>query len=350
MTLPNVLKGIYFNGNDKNVLLISAEGFESRTAYWIDHVKGAHFKEAILCRYEPKQGNINVNMQQKMKNVVDKEVVILNYDRFEPALFERKFREAIIKYLDYDAIYIDISVMSKLLILIVVNELRHYNKKINIIYVEPKNWSPELDEFQRFMNDRKIGDFVGLSSVGIYDLIKTPGLSSVVMQNHPMVLITFFTFNEQLMRTLIESLNPTYAIFFNTKCERLNWREKALNKLYESLVKEYDWCNESDVCNQLLNSYSLEDYSGVFAKLAEIYRKYCYDNRIVVAPDGPKMHALACALLKVCCSDVHIEYPTPEHYIWEKYSTDAVWDVYNIHFENFSDTMKQVAENYGLNG
>ena len=92
------------------------------------------------------------------------------------------------------------------------------------------------------------------------------------------------------------------------------------------------------------------DYIKVFKKIAEIYRKQCYKYRIVLSPTGGKIHAIAAALLKLCCPDVHVEYPTPDNYLFDNYSSEETHAIHRIIFENFKIFITDLSSEYKLNG
>jgi hypothetical protein len=91
-------------------------------------------------------------------------------------------------------------------------------------------------------------------------------------------------------------------------------------------------------------------YQETLDIIADIYKKYCYTHRIVVAPTGSKLQALACGLVKACCHDVHIEYPTPESYFLENYSSSKIKNIHYIEFPDFPELLFQYSEAMGLNG
>jgi len=62
------------------------------------------------------------------------------------------------------------------------------------------------------------------------------------------------------------------------------------------------------------------------------------------------MQALGCALIKICCPDIHIEYPTPESFYFHGYSSKEIKAVHQIVFNKFSSLMKNNCEGVGLNG
>ena len=274
-----------------------------------------------------------------------KEPIILDYNRFEPSIFEQNILSISNEFSNYDEIFIDISVMSKMLIMIILFSLKQYNGTIRVIYSEPELWGPAEEKYISTIKAKTDGDWISLSSLGISDVVRTPNLSSVIMQNSPVFLVSFYSFNELLLGALINEISPSRLQLISHSCERQSWRENAMNRINSNVIKEhYSGEMEIDFSANVL------DYSSVFQKISEIYRKNCYEYRIIIAPTGGKIHAVACALMKLCCPDIHIEYPTPESYIFEDYSSEKTYTTHQIVFENFNDFVFQLSNEYGLNG
>lgn len=328
-----------------NRLFIAAEGFEKRSIYWISKKENnTRFERAIICKYSPSKKSRFDEMLKEVKKHTVEEPSILEYNCFEPTLFEQTFKDRVSSLASFDEIVIDISVMSKLLIMIILYCLKEYTGKITIIYSEPSSWGPTEKKFNETISNRTHGTCIGLSSVGVGDVVRTPLLSSIVMQNCPILLVTFLSFNEQLINVLVHEISPTKMEIINHKCCRAQWRENAMYRIHKDLINGY--LNED---NKII-SFDLLDYIAVFDKLSKIYKDNCYNYRIVIAPTGCKLQAVSCALLKICCPDIHVEYPTPESYLFDDYSSDKVANVYEIVFDNYKQLIGELSSEYELNG
>lgn len=342
--LPDVNLASYTYSDDIKRLFIVAEGFEPRSYFWIGHEQNStKFEDVIVVKYNPGKKSRFVEMMDCVKKHALNTPKIMEYNRFEPTVFEQQIKSFFINNRDYyEEIIIDISVMSKLLIMIILSSLRNYQGGLRLLYSEPYNWGPTQKKYSDIIEKKTFGTCIGLSSVGVGNVVRTPLLSSIVMQDCPILLVAFLSFNEQLINVLINEISPTQLRLINHKCSRIKWRENAMFSIHKNLIEEYH-VNE-------VESFDLLDYKSVFEYLATTYRDNCYDYRIVLSPTGCKLHTVACALLKLCCSDVHIEYPTPESYLFEEYSSDKVYSVYEICFPEFCDTINTLAKEYSLNG
>jgi hypothetical protein len=345
--LPQMTSSNIFISNTNKKLLILAEGFESRTLSWINHKENKElFDKAIICKYLYHTATKYDDVLLATKRHCKGEPETLDYDRFEPTIFETHLLEKINECNRYDEVVIDISVMSKLLLLIIIYSLVNFNGRVRIIYSEPEIWGPQKDKYENALKKKKETDsWISLSSVGISSVIRTPNLSSIIMQNCPTFLISFLSFNEQLFGALVNEITPSKLQIINHSCKRQNWREDAMRNIHADVIHEY-FGNDIEP----IFTADVLDYIAVFEKLASIYCYYCYDYRIVVSPTGGKIHAVAVALLKLCCPDVHIEYPTPESYLFDDYTSSETHEIHQIVFEKFNSFIANLSNDYKLNG
>ena len=344
--LPNIKSSseVAFSGAKR--LLIIAEGFETRSLAWIGKQKHEKiFDSSIVFKYHPEKKSRFEEMSTEVGLRTKSNLLTIEYNSYEPTVFEQAFEKQLENINDYDEIYIDITVMSKMLILIVVNKLKIYKNTLHIIYTEPESWGPTKEQFEKAFLERKLGASICLSSIGVGDTVRTPGLSSIVMQNSPPILIAFLSFNEQLVNMLINEINPEKIILINQKCLKNQWRVGAIQQIHETIIDEYRVVDGED-----LLKYELKDYHKVFEKIADVYKKSWLTNRLIISPTGFKLHAFACALAKICCPDIHIEYPTPESYLFDGYSSDNICEIHELTFLNFQNDVINLANEYGLNG
>jgi len=170
------------------------------------------------------------------------------------------------------------------------------------------------------------------------------------MLRHPSLVLAFASFNEQLIRALLSTISPNRLFLVNSEPPRFPWRADATQEIHRKLIEEYPDDNPFDAVGRLARKSSTLDYIETFELLADVYRRQCYYNRIVVAPTGSKMQALGVALFKICCPDVHIEYPTPESFFIEGYSSIEIHRIHHVLFTNFASQIHAAAHSYGLNG
>lgn len=137
-------------------LLIVAGGFETRTLAWLDRLEEpTMFDETIICKYILKKSRY-LDVLKLVKKHTKTLPISLKYDRFEPTSFETQLRTYFLNADKYDDIYVDITVMSKLLIMIIINELRKYKNNLHLIYTEPIKWGPSEQQYKEAMGKEKM--------------------------------------------------------------------------------------------------------------------------------------------------------------------------------------------------
>ncbi|MBQ3011663.1 MAG: hypothetical protein IJA20_05135 [Methanocorpusculum sp.] len=351
--LPNIVdaEDIY-DSQKKNICFILSEGFEDRAMSWIRRqpISQDLFSEVLICKYSPSKRSRYEEVYSEVARRT-KNIHTLIFNRYNPTPFEQEFGVNIHNINDYDEIILDISVMSKLLIIIIINSLKNYMKKLRIIYTEPLSWSPCKERFDFEIENRESKNgskefipFITLSSVGIYDIVKTPGLSSIVMQNCPAHLVAFLSFNQQLISGLFRDLSPEQVTLINSCSTRKTetWRKNATERIHQEIIQSMKSCLK-------LETIQFTDYKGVFEKLVEIYHSTYYSKRMILAPIGCKLHAVSCALIKICCPDIHVEYPIPDSYMFDGYSTPEIFKIHQIEFISFKNDLDEVSIQYNLN-
>lgn len=329
----------------KKRLLIVSEGFEGRSLNFLSLSDHFYFDRVIVCKYLPIKES---KYKELIKLVYDRsdisEIQELTFNRYDPFEFEKNLLNEFKQANLFDEIIVDISVMSKLMIIQILCSLQNYNGNVKVVYSEAAFYAPTSEEIRK----HAYNEATTLPSTGIHDIVRTPLLTSVIMQKSPSLLIAFLSFNEQLVRALLSEFNPMHFILINSKNPYMDWREKAQFDIHKNIIKEYEKDNPI-IDNLLERKSSTVDYIETFEILADLYHKYCVENRIVLAPTGTKMQALGIALLKMCCVDVHIEYPTPESYYVSGYSGSKVRETYQVEFHNLNKLIQEISNEYRLN-
>jgi len=334
--------------NAKNLLLIS-DGFEERSLHWVSNLpKKNLFEKVVLFKSFPERES-KIEELVCFLNGLTKDLLISRFDRDHIEESEQEIYQTLRTELStFENIYIDISVMSRMLIIILVYLLRDLEINLHIIYSEPMDYAPNEKDFEEHFEKQRVASIT--PTIGVKNVIRTPMLSSSIMQEAPCLLVGFTSFNEQLMRALLSSLSPSQLLLINSIPPHLKWRAKATFRVHQDIVNEYsaDNCVAKD--GLLTRRASTLNYKETFEHLSIIYKEYCFNRRIIVSPTGSKMQALACALFKICCRDVHIEYSCPESYYIKNFSSSEIRDVHHILIPDFHSYVKQASETYNLNG
>ena len=339
------LEALQNTSSFKRRMLITAEGFEERSLCFLSEFKNDAFEKILICKYIPqKKSKYNELIQIINTRQPTAEVIELPYNRFEPFPFELQIHDLFFTE-TFQEIFVDISVMSKYMIMQILCSLIAHQGMLKIIYCEPKNYAPkdanDIDEQSKALL---------LPSTGVQNIVRTPLLSSLIMQHSPTLLVAFLSFNEQLIRSLLSECTPAKLLLINGVPPSLTWREEATNKMHRGIIKEYAFDNKVDAHNLLLRKSSTLNYIETFDELHEIYMEFGTRYRIVIAPTGSKMQAVACALMKNCCEDIHVEYPTPESFYIDGYSSSEIKQIHQLVFEEYKTDIQRIANAHTLNG
>ena len=330
--------------------LLIGEGFEARCTSWVARLPQIPlFIKSVVFKNMPVRESRLDELLEEIKPRTTGEIIVLDYERYNPVTTEFAI-EALWKEISQSSqeIVIDLSVMSKLLIMMILYAGREFHGAVRCIYSEPQEFSPSREEYEK----SKLGMSFALPlpTFGVHDVVRTAMLSSSVMQSSPAVVVAFTSFNEQLVRALLSSVSPNHLFLVSSVPPHLCWREKATQDIHEDVLREYQEDNPKDEKGHLINRVSTLHHGETFDLLADIYKRYCYTHRIILSPTGSKMQAVACGLFKICCPEVNVEYPTPESIFIQGFSSDKIREIHEFSMEGFVDNLKALAENEGLNG
>ena len=83
------------------------------------------------------------------------------------------------------------------------------------------------------------------------------------------------------------------------------------------------------------------EYQETLAALLDIYDKYGVMERIIIAPTGSKMQAVAVGIFRALMDDIQIVYPTPRLFPEPKEYTKGSSQLYLLHLDSFSEIRQQ---------
>lgn len=222
-------------------------------------------------------------------------------------------------------VYIDISGMSRLLIVqALVAFLNEQCRSVSILYAEAEEYPPSEDKFQRDMERAGAGPPPSYISSGIFEIAVLPELSSVSMFGEAIRLVAFPSFDPSQLTNLVEELQPTYAnVIHGIPPSRDNrWRKQAIERLNERTLAELQGKTDHEA--------STLDYRGSLKSLLHIYAQRSMFDRLVVAPTGSKMQAVAVGLVRAVLRDVQIVYPTPKTFVETEEYTIGIRQLYQL--------------------
>lgn len=312
--LPN-LESINKLRSKRFDLLLTAAGFEDRVWGITKSLESIRIQHSLIINYQPENSNNKFEELNKLLSGFSKTNVI-EFNRYEPYHFSHNLFQ-ILKKLRINSILVDISTMSKLAILLVLDACWKMNLSVSVHYTEATDYAPNKDDFERAKREQKIYPPSIHIYSGVYSVIRTKELSSVSMQGQPNAAIAFMSFNDLLVQALINSIYPSRLFLINGRPPKLKWREKATGWIYERIITEWsETDNPISSANGLpQRTTSTLDYRETVGLLVNMYWKLSINHRLIIAPTGSKMQALGTYIVKALHPDIQIEYPTPKGFL-----------------------------------
>lgn len=323
-------EGIVLREDDS---LILCAGFEERAVESLRRfvVCGCSGFLAIVVTYKPHIAANRLGEIRELCAKADATVVEVPYDRENPVGAGEALVHAVGKR--QGRILLDVSGMSRLLIvqaLVAFGESGQGIGQVCIVYTEAKEYPPSREEVQRALATAGPGtiyELVFLSS-GVFGVIIVPELSSVALHGRPVRLVAFPSFNPDQLAMLRSELQPSYFTLVHglPHLKENAWRRDAIKVLNatEQIPRREDF------------EASTLDYRQVLDLLLYIYATHGASERIVIAPTGSKMQAVAVGLFRLFMGDVQIAYPPPRAYPCPEEYTRGVLAVYRLPLDAFA--------------
>lgn len=328
MKLPELTPISFEHAPGGNCAFVFAMGFEDRAlAIPALAANSKAVKSVIGIKYAVSKGDNKETAAKGLFSTLGKSFLTVNYSTKMAHEFEYKIRSLCKNSLqEFSEVVVDISAMSKLLILVLIVVLLEEKKLVRIVFASAREYAPTQDEYNKIIakvGEERLTAFAGQPSSGISAILRSVCLSSTRMQGQPVCAVAFTSFNEELIRHSVGTLNPHRLILINGIPPKVEffWRALATQKIHQKLINEYS--EENPISNKtglLERSVSTLNYLETLDELLKIREHYGTYERIIYFATGSKMQTVALAMLKAAFSDVHIEYPTPDSYYFQEYS------------------------------
>ncbi len=321
-------------------LFIAAGGFEDRCIAAATRIEDASRLDAVVIMYDPvdsKNRPGELMSVLRSRGLRQSKVASISFDRTSPDTFSAKVASHI-QYSGTRHVILDVSGLSKLAILLVLDVVSRSPARLTMLYTEAHEYAPSREVYENAKRDQKIHRPSLQIFGGVSGVVRSTALSSVAMQGQPSAAIAFMSFNELVTQALVNAVYPSRLLLINGRPPKLHWREEATAWIHEELRR--DW-PESD--NPVESHVGFDvaipqrvtstlDYRETAEKLNELYWTLAVDHRIILAPTGSKMQTVGCFLAKAMHPDIHIEYPTPKGYLESGFYSKGVGDVWAIDF------------------
>ncbi len=332
MIKPPLMQLSKFQADRRDCLIVCA-GFEDRAMEVLKRLVEAGSTRFLLIvvSYLPP---IETNRFDEIEKICKEngiKMISLVYDRQDPSGTGDRILSILADI--GGRIMIDISAMSRLLItqtIVALGSSKRRFRQTDIIYSEAGGYPPskeQVDQVLKEITENSVYRGMLLSS-GVFDVVIVPELSSVALQGEPLRLICFPSFNRDQLDALRGELQPaSYSIIHGRPpLEENVWRLDAIRRLnHTDSITGHEDCEASTL-----------DYRDTLACLIRIYQEHGATERLVIAPTGSKMQAVATGLFRSFMNDIRIAYPVPRHFAAPTDYTTGVRSVYGLNLDPFS--------------
>jgi hypothetical protein len=340
---PAFKKADLLNPNKRRAY-IGAYGFEDRSLGWALFQKkgGKVISEAFIFRYYPAKGPNKIEeLKLHLRNAGASSVKNIKYSVNNPHELEDELPTKLLLDL-FDEVIVDISAMTKLLILLILSHLKTFKGTVRVIYSEAEEYCPSFEEYDPVKG--QMAASARFPSRGAEQVIRLRCMSSIRMQGQPMTLVAFTSFNEKLISHMLGSLSPHRLILINGHPPREDyaWRERATQDIHKRLVLEYEADNPIGQDGLLVQKVSTLDYRETVNSFENLYEKHGVFERIVCGATGSKMQTVGLFFCKQLHPDIQVEYPTPDSYFF-KDMTLGVRYVHEITIPKFEVFLAEIS-------
>ena len=298
--------------------IVVAAGFEDRALCGLKRAYQASMNfHVILVRYLPKiaenQGLASIEYC-KEHGLDFKEFV---YDRESPSGMGLLLAEYVSRF---SKVFVDISGMSRLLIVQIIVALVRQRKEFNILYAEAETYPPLEQEYRESNAVENLNP--SFISSGIFEVVSTPELSSVSMLGGAIRLISFPTFDYIQLSNLVQEIQPTHndVVHGVPPSREMSWRTAAIDQLNEPIIEALQ--------RVTIHRASTLDYRDTLNLILDLYGRYSVFDRIIIAPTGSKMQSVAIGILRGILTDLQIVYPTPLKFVDPDHYTEGIKRIY----------------------
>lgn len=318
------------------IVYVGAVGFEERALAVLDEAvrAGKKIGSVVGIQYEPVdiRNRINEFADHVAKlGIPERQIVRLVYDRYNPQDFVASIGEIQKLTTNASSIIIDISAMSKFLIVVLLQSLVNTKLSSHIVYSEANIYHPTSETFtrQKQGHQETMPEYL---TTDIYKIVTTTSLSSSSMQGYPLMMIAFPTFNYKELFALVNELSPKNLILLEgiPHAKQDAWRVDAIR-----------WLN-ARMQEDVLKSYQVStfDYKETLIALEEIYKKFMHSHKILVSPTGSKLQTFAVFLFRQMHPDVQLVYPVTKKFATEY--TEGYRAIWQITLSSFFDLQREL--------
>ncbi len=323
-------------------IYIGVAGFEDRCFTFLEKCieKNVQFDRIIGIKYKPidETNRVEYFKELAIKSTKEELLELMVYDRFNPEDFSNSIQDLRKLIVSTKDIFVDISGMSKFLIVVLLYGLREYSGNIHIVYCEAEVYYPSPVDYEAKKDSLPEETPPSFLTTNVYKIITTTELSSISMQGYPLLIIAFPTFNYNEMYALLNEITPQYLVLIegNPREERNHWRLEAIREINSKIDRDFTPTIKG-ISTKVVSTF---DYIETIDILNNIYSEYKYTHKCIVAPTGSKLQTLGVLFFKQMYPEIQLVYPVTTEFLKEY--TKGCLNIYHIEFKNFSKIMIEI--------
>ena len=346
-TFPSI-EELNLNRIQTPITYICAIGFEDRAQAILNEALKTNIKfdKIIAIEYKPfDKRNKLAEFKEKIEEfkIPESSIEFIIYDRFEPEEFLEKLDMVKKSIIPDSHIIVDISAITKLLIVILLQGLIDRKNNLHIVYSEAEIYHPVKEKFnaEKSKYERETESLPIFLTTDVYDIVTTTSLSTTSMQGYPLLMVAFPTFNHCELTALVNEITSQHLILIEGRPhEKQNhWRLEAIKWLNRKIIEHLSSNGNTKGHEKIVSTF---DYKETIKVLEEIYQKFKYSRKLIVVPTGSKLQTFGVFILKQMHPDIQIVYPVTKEFT-ELY-TEGAKALWCISFSNFSSSVRRLDE------
>ena len=328
---PSFKTGERFVINTEDYLVVCA-GFEDRALAVLQNTVLIQTScTVLLINYLPFLSENKANDIRSICQRAGHKVIDVTYNREEPSGFGEILLEKLL--ICRGRIFIDISAMSRLLIVQVIVALRTRPAGFDncfVMYAEAKEYPPSQTEAEaklaQSQSDPAFSIFF-LSS-GVFDITVIPELSSFAPAVAQTRLIAFPSLDAHQLTALRAEIQPSRISLIEgvPPSSQNKWRKQVIEA-----INGLDQFQDNEKM-----STSTFDYQETLDSLLKLYAQHSVFERLLISPTGSKMQTVAVGLFRAFIEDVQIVYPTPVSFLKPDAYTTGVGSIHILPLSTYS--------------
>lgn len=340
--LPKIRK-LDLNDIPSDATFIGAAGFEDRCFSFLERLikSNKKLKNVIGIDYLPSNPkNRRDEFKKKGSDVSSQNIVKwITYNRYDPEQFYYDFEEMKPYINQVSNLIVDISGMSKFLIVVLLDLLKNYDNNLLVVYSEAQIYHP-IKKVYKLSKDKMLETIPTFLTKDIYKIVTTTSLSSISMQSSPLLVIAFPTFNYKELIALLSEITPQYLVKIEGVPHkgRNIWRLEAVHWLNSQIDNNFLY-DIREIIHKKLTTFN---YIETVEVLEKIHRKFRYTHKCVISPTGSKFQTVGVFLFKQLYPEVQLVYPVTDDYA--KQYSEGCMDIWTINFPEFSNFIRHLKE------